>query len=67
MQLWMQIAIFQSNYLEKNDKIQRNNSLKSDKIQRNIQIMVLKWLFDRFVSLIGLLVLSGAPNPPETS
>ena len=46
MQLWMQIAIFLSFYLETNDKIQRNT-----------QIMVLKWLFDRLVSLIGLLFL----------
>ena len=48
---------FLSFYLEKNDKIQRNNSLKNDKIQRNTQIMVLKCFFDRVVALIGLLFL----------
>ena len=31
--------------------------MASDKIQRNIQLMVLKWFFDRLVSLIGLLVV----------
>ena len=41
----------------KYDKIQRNNLMASDKIQRNIQLMVLKWFFDRLVSLIGLLVV----------